>query len=149
PYTQFTDRLAAVLVELAGYEAFGIEETLDAIGYMLRHLCRHLTAFDLTLFHNFGANYPDALFLDLLLKTFLHLVGNRPAALLDAAAPRRRRRALRQACLVRAHYEGHRVPDAPTSLGEAARVLPEPFVRVPQEQIFEAATRTRELFAGE
>ena len=31
----------------------------------------HLTAFDLTLFHNFGAKYPDAQYLDALLTTYL------------------------------------------------------------------------------
>jgi hypothetical protein len=48
---------------------------------------------------------------------------------------------------VRMHYEGHRVPDAPTSLGESVRVLPPPFVRVPEEQILEVGKRRRRLFA--
>src|SRR5262249_50750420 len=64
-----------------------------------------------------------------------------------SARGRIRRRALRQACLVRKHYEGHRVPDAPTSLGENLRVLPESFVRVPEEQITEAGKRRRKLYA--
>jgi hypothetical protein len=67
----------------------------------------------------------------------------------SALAGRRRRRALRQASLVRKHYEGRRVPDAPTSMGENLRVLPAPFVRVPQEQILEPAKRTRKLFAAQ
>ena len=39
------------------------------------------------------------------------------------------------------------MPDAPTSPGENARVLPEPFVRVPQEQLDSPLRRERRLFA--
>ena len=123
---------------------------------MLRHLCRHLTAFDLSVFHNFGANYPDALFLDALLTAYLRLIDQFPELFRErfgtfAATEtlgRQRRRALRQACLVRSSYEGHRVPDAPTSMGENARVLPREFARVPEEQILQAARRSRRLFEG-
>jgi hypothetical protein len=125
--------------------------------YMLRHLCRHLTAFDLTLFHNFGANYPDALFLDSLLQAYLQWIEANPGLFFDAAEDtatttrqkRRRRRALRQAALALQQYEGHRVPDAPTSLGENVRVLPAPFIRVPEEQILERSKRRRTLFEGD
>jgi hypothetical protein len=133
----------------------GAEAVADLMSYMLRHLCRHLTAFDLTLFHNFGANYPDALFLDGLLKCYLRLFERQPTLADDQtthvsdARPRMRRRALRQACLLRKQYEGHLVPDAPTSAGENTRVLPAPFVRVPEEQIFQPAKRRRRLFEGE
>jgi hypothetical protein len=107
-----------------------------------------LTAFDLTLFHNFGANYPDALFLETLLAAWLKLAEARPELVLGSGrAFQLRRRALRQACLIRRHYEGHRVPDAPTSMGENARVLPEPFVRVPEEQILDKGKRQRELYS--
>jgi hypothetical protein len=124
---------------------------------MLRQLCRHVTAFDLTLFHNFGANYPDALFLDAILKFYLQFVDAHPDLFIthenDASALARekrwRRRALRQACLIRKQYEGHRVPDAPTSMGENSRVLPAPFARVPEEQILQRATRRRILFEGD
>jgi hypothetical protein len=154
PYTQFTESLVGVLELLATEERLGRAAVVDMIGYMLRHLCRHLTAFDLTTFHNSGANYPDALFLDALLAAYLRLAreevelfrplaGDAPHVALQK---RRRRRALRQACLARRQYEGHRVPDVPTSLGEYARVLPAPFARVPEEQILQVSTRKRRLF---
>lgn len=155
PYTQFVDRLLRLLQELAEPQRLGIEPVADVVSYMLRHLCRHLTAFDLTVFHNFGANYPDALFLDGLLKRYLQLLEQQPrlAETLENsgsdARGRIRRRALRQACLMRKQYEGHRVPDAPTSMGENTRVLPAPHVRVPDEQIFQPARRRRRLFEGE
>jgi hypothetical protein len=60
-----------------------------------------------------------------------------------------RRRALRQGLLFRRLYEGHLVPDAPTSPGENARVLPAPHVRVPDEQITDPSRRTRRLFEGD
>ncbi|MBI3836724.1 MAG: hypothetical protein HY288_02155 [Planctomycetia bacterium] len=157
PYTGFAGTLLATLRELASPERLGPAPVVDLVSYMLRHLCRHLTAFDLTLFHSFGANYPDALFLDALLKAYLQLIDAHaelfiahredPAAL--ALDKRRRRRALRQACLVRKQYEGHRVPDAPTSMGENLRVLPPPFARVPEEQILQLAKRRRVLFEGD
>lgn len=148
PYTKFVDALVLLVVQLADARWFGPAEALDVLGYMLRHLCRHLTAFDLAVFHSFGANYPDALFLEALLRAYLQLAQRHPDLLFDPSpSGRRRRRALRQACLVRRRYEGHRVPDAPTSMGENLRVLPSPFVRVPEEQITQAAKRTRKLFA--
>jgi hypothetical protein len=105
-------------------------------------------------FHNFGANYPDALFLDVLLAAYLQLIKTHPGLFgttsegssATADAKRLRRRALRQACLLRGSYEGHPVPDAPTSMGENARVLPAEFIRVPEEQILHAARRSRRLF---
>ncbi len=148
PYTQFADALIGLVERLGGADWFGPEATLATIGYMLRHLARHLTAFDLTLFHSFGANYPDALFLDALLKAYLRLVEQHPDSIERPRAVLLRR-ALRHAVLSRRQYEGHRVPDAPTSMGENARVLPAPFVRVPEEQIFEANRRRRTLFADE
>jgi hypothetical protein len=147
PYTHFSDAMVGLIVELADSLWFGLAEATDAIGYMLRHLCRHLTAFDLTLFHNFGANYPDALFLESLLAAYVELIARDHELILDShSACGRRRRALRQACLVRRHYEGHCVPDAPTSMGENIRVLPPPFARVPEEQILERGKRRRKLF---
>jgi hypothetical protein len=150
PYTHFADALVGLIVALADSPWFGLAEAIDAIGYMLRHLCRHLTAFDLTLFHNFGANYPDALFLEALLAAYVKLLARDPDLILGSDSPcRQRRRALRQACLVRRHYEGHCVPDAPTSMGENVRVLPPPFARVPEEQILERAKRRRKLFVDQ
>ncbi|MGD9721118.1 MAG: hypothetical protein AB7O59_03570 [Pirellulales bacterium] len=157
PYTGFVGRLVQLLEHLAAEVAVGPVAVVDLIASMLVPLCRHLTAFDLTTFHNFGANYPDALFLDALLKTYLRLVDEHANLWLDeegeaqpsAAARRLRRRACRQACLVRQHYEGHRVPDAPTSQGESQRVLPPSFARVAEEQIVQPGKRRKTLFAGD
>jgi hypothetical protein len=157
PYTEFADRMIAVLLSLATVQRLGAEVVIDLLGGMLRHLCRHLTAFDLTLFHNFGANYPDALFLDSLLKAYLQLIDERPDLFsstsvdnfAEARSKPRRRRALRHACMVRKQYEGHRVPDAPTSMGENVRVMPAPFTRVPEEQILQVSKRRRTLFDGQ
>ena len=157
PYTTFADRLTDVVLALAEPMRLGAEAAVDVLSYMLRHLCRHLTAFDLSVFHNFGANYPDALFLDALLRAYDRLLAARPDLFLAghndpqtvANQKRLRRRALRQACLVRQSYEGHRVPDAPTSMGENLRVLPPPFARVPEEQIAELANRRRKLYDGQ
>jgi hypothetical protein len=144
-------------MELAAPERLGTAAVGDILSFMLRHLCRHLTAFDLTQFHNFGANYPDALFLDALLKAYLRSIESNTDLWLaqtdDTTAivrsKRRRRRALRHACSLRQQYDGHRVPDAPTSMGENLRVLPAPFARVPEEQIVQVAKRRRTLFHGD
>src|SRR5262249_46577108 len=58
-----------------------------------------------------------------------------------------RRRALRQGWLLRRRYEGHAVPDLPTSPGENSRVLPPSHPRVLEEQIVQPARRTRNLYA--
>lgn len=155
PYTRFVERLLRLLGELSTAERLGSEIVVDVVSYMLRNLGRHLTAFDLTVFHNFGANYPDALLLDGLLKVYLQLLEQQPELAAESSGSvnetrlRVRRRALRQACLLRKQYEGHRVPDAPTSMGENSRVLPAPHSRVPDEQILQPAKRRRQLFAGE
>jgi hypothetical protein len=115
-----------------------------------------LTAYDLETFHHRGANYPDALLLDAVLGRYLTLVEGRA----ELSAPtdngqdrnpnlRRRRRALRQACLLRRHYEALPVPDAPTSPGENARVLPAPHVRVPEEQLTNVLRRRKRLYQGD
>src|SRR5207248_11614833 len=78
-----------------------------------------------------------------------------PELFLEAAAdtPARRqtkqlrRRGLRQGWLLRRRYEGHLVPDAPTSQGENRRVLPGAYVRVPEEQILNPIRRDKRLFA--
>src|SRR5262249_38778713 len=59
-----------------------------------------------------------------------------------------RRRALRQGLFYWHLYKDLAVPDFPTSAGENARITPEPFRRVPEEQILVPAKRTRRLFTG-
>jgi hypothetical protein len=125
-------------------------DVVDFLGYLLRQLGRHLTAYNLVTFHHRGANYPDALLLDAVLQRLLVLV-EKHAELFRGSGiePQRRRRALRQACLLRRHYEDLPVPDMPTSPGENARVLPAPHVRVPEEQILQTSTRRRHLYADD
>ncbi len=157
PYGNYVDRFVGMLAALAEDKGVGSAAIAGVTASMLTQLGRHLTAFDLATFHNSGANYPDALFLDALLKLFLRLVERqselfveRPDDIDELKREKRlRRRAVRQACLLRKHYEGLRVPDAPTSQGESLRVLPGPFVRVPEEQIVRADRRRRVLFADE
>lgn len=147
PYTDFVDRAMSAIVTLADRGEIAVHDAIDAIGGLLRLLSRHLTAYDLTIFHYRGANYPDALFLDALLRTLIRLIEKSPSDLLTQSSDARmRRRALRTACLVRVRYEGHLVPDAPTSPGEAARILPATFVTIPEAQIHEPHKRTRRLF---
>src|SRR5262249_39737043 len=124
--------------------------------YFLRQTARHLTAYDLVTFHHRGANYPDALLLDTVLRAYLKRIEHSPALFLvqsgvDDASKRHRlrRRALRQGWLMWDLLQGLLVPDAPTSPGENARVLPPPHVRVPEEQILIPAKRTKRLYNGE
>lgn len=155
PYTNFADRLVALLARL-GEQPAATSAVADVFAYMLRHLCRHLTSFDLVTFHNYGANYPDALFLDALLAGCLRLVEANSELIASkdddlqvvARAKRLRRRGLRQGAILRTQYEGLPVPDAPTSVGENARVLPATAGRVPGEQITNPAARQRRLFEG-
>lgn len=154
PYTGFTESLLRMLEASAGREQLGADAVVDLLGYMIRHLVRHLTAYDLVTFHSFGANYPDALWLDRLLHELLRYADGRPDLFLEQphddphAARRRRvrRRALRHAWLVRRAYEGHRVPDLPTSRGEHLRVLPGNWPTAPEEQILHPEMRRKRLF---
>jgi hypothetical protein len=157
PYTSFADNFVALLHALAAECHLGPAPVIDVISFGLRHLVRHLTAFDLVTFHNRGANYPDALFLDVLLRAYGELIDGHPELFQPATSDDRRlespptmrvrRRALRQAWWVRKQYEGHPVPDAPTSPGENQRVLPAEFARVPDEQLQQFALRERRLFS--
>jgi hypothetical protein len=157
PYTDFVDKMLKFLKILESQGHLSAEAHADFLGYMLRHNARHLTAYDLITFHHRGANYPDALLLDAVLKDYLTLIESRPELFIPArdesvglqTRKRIRRRALRQAWLLRRRYEGLPVPDLPTSPGENTRVLPSPYGRVPEEQIFEPGKRTRRLFADE
>jgi hypothetical protein len=192
PYTPLVENLVSLLVHLVELGHLARAQLIDLVSTMLRHLVRHLTAFDLVRFHNMGANYPDALVLDALLKTYLDLIehhadrflsfdsdgtgqtigslegstggtpvapehgscgtpvapGNEDEIRGQSAVRRRRRRALRQAWIIRQHYQGHPVPEIPTSPGENVRVLPAPFVRVPEEQLTQPSKRPRRLFAN-
>jgi hypothetical protein len=156
PYTHFVEHLVVCLRHLADRRFLGPQSVIDLFSYLLRHLVRHLTAFDLVRFHNRGANYPDALMLDAMLQAYLAMIDQHADAFKQKhCGPgimkiyTRRRRALRQAWLIRKQYEGHRVPDAPTSPGENERVLPSHFVRVPDEQITRTEKRQRQLFSDE
>jgi hypothetical protein len=157
PYTSLVDNLVALLETLASIGALSEEQWIDTLGYMLRHLVRHLTAFDLVTFHNQGANYPDALLLAALLSAYVGLVARRPdlfaASASDsverAAVGRVRRRALRQAWIVRRQYVGHAVPDSPTSPGENLRVVAGAAGPVPDEQLLRPDKRRKRLFDGQ
>jgi hypothetical protein len=147
PYTDFAAKALAVarLGRAAGLASAA--HAADFLTWLLRHLGRHLTAYDLVTFHHRGANYPDALLIDDVLRELRPLAEEAPE--LFAEGERLRRRGLRIGLLLREEYRGHPVPDAPTSPGENARVLPEPFVRVPDDQIFASMMRRRRLFADE
>ncbi len=92
--------------------------------------------------------------LDAVLKELLALVKRQPELLLPADAKAEvegracvgRRLALKQGYFFRRRYEGHPVPDVPTSHGENMRVLPPSFRHVAEEQILEPESRTRRLF---
>lgn len=147
PYTDFVDNTIAFLREAVARGHIDAAGHIDFLTGLLRQLSRHLTAYDLVLFHYRGANYPDALLLDTLLRESLRLAGPYAKLFLESHIEgRRRRRGLRMGCLLRHHYEGHAVPDQPTSPGENARVLPSPFRRVPEDQIEHTRLRSRQLF---
>jgi hypothetical protein len=151
PWTDFAEKALAFVRRLVEGGHLTVAARVDFLASLLRQTGRHLTAYDLVTFHHRGANYPDALLLDLVLKEYLHLIELTPALFAVEAGDRGRlrRRALRQGWLLRRHYEGHLVPDAPTSPGENARVLPPPHRRVPEEQILQVIKRTRRLYDGD
>ena len=149
PYTSFVDTTLAVVKVLVDQQAIAAADEIDLWSWLVRQLGRHLTAYDLFTFHHRGANYPDALLLDAVLKRYVRLIESYPDLFVGDGPARLRRRALRQACLVRRHYEGHPVPDAPTSPGENARVLPAPHERVPVEQLLNVLRRKKRLYEGE
>ncbi len=141
PYTDFVDRAIGMLA------AWDIGDEVDVLTSLLRRIARHLTAYDLVLFHYRGANFPDALLLDALLRRLIDLSAERRDLFIDESpAGRLRRRALRMGVLLRSHYEGHAVPDQPTSPGENARIFPGAYEPVPDEQIDEPRSRSRRLY---
>jgi len=155
PYTDFVGKSLAFVDYLVAARGLTVETQVDFLSFLLRQLARHLTAYDLVVFHHRGANYPDALLLDTVLRAYLALAEHHPGLFLqraedaeeDSRRKRIRRRAARMGILLRWQYEGHPVPDVPTSPGENLRVLPAPFGRVPEEQIVDPTRRDRKLFA--
>jgi hypothetical protein len=156
PWTDLAEQTLAFLRSLEESGYFDSAIVIDFLAHLLRQLGRHLTAYDLVTFHHRGANYPDALLLDAVLGAYLEATERCPELFAatqgdregDSRRKRLRRRALRQAYLLRRRYEGHPVPDLPTSPGESGRVLPASHPRVPEEQILEPARRRRRLSAG-
>jgi len=157
PDTGFVEKALAFLAILESQGHLQSEDVADVATRLLRQLGRHLTAYDLVTFHHRGANYPDALLLDGLLKTCFRLIEREPTLFEfawkdDEQTERRkrlRRRGLRQGWLLRRQYEGHLVPDSPTSPGENLRVLPPPHVRVPEEQIHDPSVRRKRLYEND
>jgi len=156
PYTDFVAKFLIFLDELVKHKFLSLADIVDLESYILRQIVRHLTAYDLVTYHHRGANYPDALMLDAVLKNYLKAIEEMPQLFGDSArdtkedrrAKRIRRRALRQAWLMRKLCVGLPVPDHPTSPGENQRVLPE-LDRLPEEQIINPEKRTRRLFERE
>src|SRR5262249_28070313 len=117
PYTDLVDKAIGFMECLESQGASRTEDMADRLGFLLRQLGRHLTAYDLVTFHHKGANYPDALMLDALLKSFLRVVERKPELFTrestdlprESNGKRYRRSALRQAWLLRRQYEGHLV----------------------------------------
>ncbi len=148
PYTQLVDNALAWLDLLRERGTISPMEQVDFHGWLLRQLCRHLTAYDLITFHHRGANYPDALALDAILRAYLKAAESNTSLFLpDSDASRFRRRAVRQACMLRQHYQGYLVPDLPTSPGENTRVMPAAFPRLPEEQLLQSNRRRKQLYA--
>ncbi len=141
PYTDFVDRLMQFL------DSLDSQLVLDFECWLLRLVSRHLTAYDLVRFHHRGANYPDILLLDAVLQDLMERLQQDRSAFTGELA-RSRRGALRQAYVIRRSYEGHAVPDIPTSPGEHARVFPSQYPRVPEEQIIQTNKRRKILFQG-
>ncbi len=148
PWTPFVGNALSAIDLIAERAAIGPDERIDFLSYLQRLVGRHLTAYDLVTFHHRGANYPDALLLDALLRRYLEAIDRFPDRFAGDDA-QVRRRALRQTCLMRRHYEGHLVPDAPTSPGENARLLPASHPRVPEEQLLQTVRRRKQLFADD
>jgi hypothetical protein len=154
PYTDFVDKTLLFIELLEQQGLWTTEDRVDFLSWLLRHVGRHLTAYDLVTFHHRGANYPDALLIDAVLKSYLRLIAARPDIFLSEEGEadkqkRIRRRGLRQAWLLRRWYEGHPVPETPTSPGENARVLPASYPRVPEDEILQPDKRRKRLFEND
>src|SRR5262249_2060898 len=157
PYTEFVGRFLDFWRMLVEGEYLSLAEHADFLSYLLRQNARHLTAYDLITFHHRGANYPDALLLHAVLQENIRLIDAHPELFCNATDTdgrrqwqrRRRRRGLRQGWVMWHLSQGLPIPDMPTSPGENVRILPPPFIRVPDEQILTPSKRTKRLFAGQ
>lgn len=152
PWTGLVNNALALVQTLVAMGEWLPGDALALLSTLLMKLSRHLTAYDLVMFHHRGANYPDALFLDALLKALLQWAEREPRLFLEeleGCSGSVARRALLHGVVLRRTYEGHAVPDAPTSPGENQRVLPAPYTRVPEEQLANPLRRERRLFADD
>ena len=158
PYTHFVERMLGFLRDLDERgPLISPAQRADILSTILRRLGRHLTAFDLVTFHHRGANYPDLLMLDAVLKELLALAERWPDLFAPLTSKTKeqaracwlRLRGLRQGYFFRRRYEGHLVPDVPTSHGENMRVLPPSFRHLSEEQILDPSARQRRLFADD
>jgi hypothetical protein len=157
PYTDFVTKFLDFLNTATRLQLLSAADKVDCQVSQIRLLWRHLNAFDLVRFHHRGANYPDALLLDELLRSLIALADADGESFLPQTADteveikkkRRRRGALRLGWLLRRHYAGLAVPEMPTSPGENSRVLPAPFRRMPEDEILNPAKRSQQLFETE
>ena len=155
PYTQFTDNALDFAGLLFKRSALSFNRYAAFLLGLVRQTVFHLTAYDLITFHHQGANYPDALLLDALMRKVLDLAGTHPETFGTTAgndrsavtAMRRRRRAFLLGWWMHRFLEGLAVPDAPTSPGENRRLMPAPHRAVPEEQLNQPGRRSRRLFA--
>ncbi|MFO0807044.1 MAG: hypothetical protein U0746_00300 [Gemmataceae bacterium] len=134
----WTDFVAHAIAWLRFRDGPGGTRRFSLLARLMVRIARHLNAYDLVTFHHFGANYPDALLVEQCLRE-----------LLTAPVPARDedwRKGVRAAAIVACEYAGHLVPDSPTSMGDASRVLPESFPPIPEVQIATPHARTRRLF---
>src|SRR5262249_49419341 len=68
PYTDLVDKSLVFLQTLVEKELLVSSDQADFLSHLLCQQGRHLTAYDLITFHHRGANYPDALVIDAVLK---------------------------------------------------------------------------------
>ena len=148
PWTDLVEKTLALLGR--AFCSLLVAEVLDFEASLLTQLGRHLTAYDLIKFHHrVAANYPDALLLDAVLKDYLARIEATPAPCEGPGAREQlRRRARRQAWMLRRRYEGSPVPEVPTSPGENLRAAG-PHVRIAEEEILQPHRRRRFLYSGD
>jgi hypothetical protein len=156
PWTDFASKALEMVREFVRLGRLASDQEIDILCHLLRQLGRHLTAFDLERFHHRGANYPDALLLEAIVSRLWPLIDQVPTNFCSQAGDtpeakhqkRLRRRGLRTAWLLMRQYRNHLVPDAPTSPGENARILPPSHPPIPDGQITNLAERRKQLFTN-